>query len=74
MDLFLKISFLSVKFFPGWEIWKKLYVLGRKVLLGNRPFRLSELAQPDDDEGIWYLEYLLFAIFRSLFPLPATVG
>ena len=56
MDLFLKISFLSVKFFPGWEIWKKLYVLGRKVLLGNRPFWLSELAQPDDDEGIWYLE------------------
>ena len=29
--------------FAGWEIWKKYYVLGRKVkvLLGNRQFRVS---------------------------------
>ena len=42
MDPFLKIPVLKA-IFAGWEIWKKYYVLGRKVkvLLGNRQFRVS---------------------------------
>ena len=45
VDLFLKIFFLQAKkltFLLGREIWKKCYVLGRNLLLGNSQFRVSE--------------------------------
>ena len=48
VDLFLKIFFLQAKkltFLLGREIWKKCYVLGRNLLLGNSQFRVSEEIQ-----------------------------
>ena len=45
MDLFLQIYFLRANFCSGRETWKKCYVLGRNLLLGNSQFRVSEEIQ-----------------------------